>query len=324
MMMKLMLLAQLVTVAASYTSGPLFGGIPTVTIAKGVHMPLQGLGTWEYNETHTEQAVLTALTLKPTPYVHIDTALVYGNQKGVARGIKAAGRDRKSLFITTKIPGGLNASATQAALEQDLEELQMEYVDLMLIHFPCTMDAAAAGGKQSRQTMWKVLEKFVAAGKARAIGVSHYCQRQLEDILEIATIPIAVNQVQYHVGMGTAGPNATDSKAFCDKHGITYQSFSPLCGPCGTSELLNGPLVTAIGAKHGKSGAQVSLKWQVQQGIPVIPKSANAAHQQENIDLFSWSLTAEEMATLTAATSPAVAGGTGSGANATSGDCSIA
>ena len=97
------------------------------------------------------------------------------------------------------------------------------------------MDAKAAGGKASRQTMWKVMEKFVQAGKARAIGVSHYCQRHLQDVMEIATIPIAVNQVQYHVGMGsptTSSINATDSKAFCDANGVTYQSFSPLCGPC--------------------------------------------------------------------------------------------
>jgi diketogulonate reductase-like aldo/keto reductase len=252
--------------------------------------------------------------------VHIDTALIYANQKGVGAALKESGRARDTFFITTKIPGGLNKSATEAALQQDLDELQLDFVDLMLIHYPCTMDAKAAGGKASRQTMWKAVEAFQKAGKAKAIGVSHYCQRHLKDIMEIAEIPPAVNQVQFHVGMGTAGGNATDDKAFCEAHGILYESFSPLCGPCGTKELINGSLVTGIGKKHGKSGAQVSLRWQVQQGIPVIPKTDSPKHLAENLDLFTWSLTESEMAALTAAKSPAVAGA----GDGTSGDCTIA
>ena len=274
-----LLLISTALVSSSPVPGKPLGGIPTVTIAPGVDMPLQGIGTWLYNSSRAESAVLTALKLTPTPYVHIDTALIYGNQDGVGRALKASGRDRKTYFLTTKIPGGLNASATQSSLEQDLTLLQVSYVDLMLVHYPCTMDAKAAGGKASRQTMWKVMESFVKAGKARAIGVSHYCQRHLQDVMDIATIPIAVNQVQYHVGMGsptTSGANATDNKAFCDRSGITYQSFSPLCGPCQDAKgnpdrsLILGKLVQSIGKKYGKSGAQVSLKWQVQQGIPVV------------------------------------------------------
>ena len=328
----LKILATLVAVTSASSPGTPLGGIPTITIAPNVDMPLQGIGTWLYNSSRAEKAVYTALTLSPTPYVHIDTALIYGNQDGVGRGIKKSGRDRKSYFLTTKIPGGLNASYTQSSLDKDLELLQVDYVDLMLVHYPCTMDAKAAGGKASRQTMWKVMEKFVQAGKARAIGVSHYCQRHLQDVMEIATIPIAVNQVQYHVGMGsptTSSINATDSKAFCDANGVTYQSFSPLCGPCQDAKgnpdrsLITGPLVTNIGKKYGKSGAQVSLKWQVQSGIPVIPKTDNPVHLQENIDLFDWTLSPEDMAALSAATTPTVAG-VGTGAAAVSGDCSIA
>ena len=156
-------------------------------------------------------------------------------------------------------------------------------------------------------------------GKARAIGVSHFCSRHLKDIYEIATIKPAVNQVEFHVGMGSAGVNATDvTHEFCTKHGITYTSFSALCGPCKTKELLTGKLVTSIGRKYGKTGAQVALKWQVQQGIPVIPKSSNPKHLAENLDLFSWQLSQKDMDVLSAATSPAVAGG---GDGRTSGDC---
>ena len=145
---------------------------------------------------------------------------------------------------------------TQTSLDQDLDELQVDYVDLMLVHYPCTMDAKQAGGKASRQEMWRVMEKFVHDGKARAIGVSHYCKRHLQDVLEIATVPIAVNQVQFHVGMGHAGPDATDNEQFAKDNGITYQSFSPLCGPCVDAagepdrSLITGPLVVGIGRKN--------------------------------------------------------------------------
>jgi diketogulonate reductase-like aldo/keto reductase len=331
-MLQIFALVTLTVVVTAGKPGTPLGGIPTTQIAPGVDLPMQGIGTWLYNSSRAEQAVLTALTLKPTPYVHIDTALVYGNQDGVGRAIQRSGRARKSFFLTTKIPGGLNATYTQTSLEKDLALLQVDYVDLMLVHYPCTMDAHEAGGKASRQAMWKVMEKFVNDGKARAIGVSHYCERHLKDLFEINTVPVAVNQVQYHVGMGsssTSGANATDNKAFCDANGVTYQSFSPLCGPCQDAKgnpdksLITGPLVTSIGKKYGKSGAQVSLKWQIQLGIPVIPKTDNPVHLQENIDLFDWTLSEADMTRLTAATGPAVAG-VGTGAAAVSGDCTIA
>ena len=123
--------------------------------------------------------------------------------------------------------------------------------------------------------------------------------------------------------MGSAVPNATDDRDFCTAHNITYQSFSPLCGPCGDAghtALISGPLVTSIGKAHGKSGAQVSLKWQVQQGIPVIPKALNPQYLREDLDLFGWELSEKEMSSLSAATSPAVSGGPGP---TDSGDCGI-
>ena len=130
-------------------------------------------------------------------------------------------------------------------------------------------------------------------------------------------------QVEFHIGMGSGGVNSTDGLKFMREKGVAFLSFSTLCGPCGADaheELINGPLVSQIGAKYKKSGAQVSLKWAVQQGIPVVPKSANPTHLKENLDLFGWSLTKEEMATLSAATSPPVTGG---GDGHTSGDCGI-
>jgi diketogulonate reductase-like aldo/keto reductase len=203
-----------------------------------------------------------------------------------------------------------------------LRDLNLSYVDLMLVHFPATMDEKGAGGPDGRRTSWKALEDFAKAGKARAIGVSHYCPRHLEDILPTATVPVALNQVEYHVGMGSAGPLGDDGRQFMDSVGVKFMSFSPLCGPCpkpDNRELITGKLVNSIGAKHNKTGAQVALRWLVQQGIPVIPKSANALHLRENLDLFSFELSQNEMLQLTMAKTPGTAGGP----DGTSGDCPI-
>ena len=290
--------------------------IPTTKLSNGVELPMAGLGTWQYNNSRAGAATALALELG---YTHIDTAFIYGNQEGIGEALKASDRPRDSYFITSKIPGGLSAADAEKHLETCLEQLQTDYVDLMLIHFPATMDAKQAGGPKGRQEEWRALEKFYKAGKAKAIGVSHYCERHLEDVMKIATVPVMVNQVQFHVGMGTAPGNATDDKAFDNKHGVLYESFSPLCGPCGTMELINGTMVTEIGKKYGKSGAQVSLKWIVQQGVPVIPKTDKRTHMLENVDLFSWELSAADMETLTKASTPPVAGPSPTD----SGDCSI-
>lgn len=294
------------------------GVAPTREIAPNVHMPLVGLGTWLYNSSRAEAAVAAALALG---YTHVDGAYGYKNSDGVGRALNAhlarTGRPRSDLFLTSKIPGGLSAAEATQTLEANLAQFQVEYVDLMLVHYPATW--AGEGGKAMRQAEWKALEQFQRSGKARAIGVSHYCARHLQDILEVATITPALNQVEFHVGMGSAGPNATDDRSVWEAAGITYMGFSPLCGPCGTSELVDGALVTKIGAAHGKTGAQVSLRWQTQQNIPVIPKSSNPEHLRQNLDLFDWELTPEEMLLLSTATSPPACGGP----NATSGDCSV-
>lgn len=296
--------------------------VPTVPmhgVDGKVDMPLFGLGTWQYNDSVAAAAIQLAFSVG---YRHVDTALVYNNHKGVSLGLKNAGVPRDEFFVTTKIPGGLNSSATAAAADQSLSELGLSYVDLMLLHFPATFDGV--GGRANRQEQWAALERWAMQGKARAIGVSHYCRPHLEDILSIAKVPIAVNQVQYHIGMGTAGRLATDDRDFVLSKGILYQSFSPLCGPCTpplNKELYSGDLVSNIGRNYNKTGSQVSLRWLVQQNIPVIPKSTSKAHLQSNMALFDFSLSDDEMRRLSAATSPGVGGGPN---DQESGDCSIA
>jgi diketogulonate reductase-like aldo/keto reductase len=271
--------------------------IPTKEIASGVHMPMAGLGTWLYNSSQAEAAVAMALKAGVRS---IDTAQTYENQDGVGRAIAASGVARKELFVTTKIDGAQGEDGTVKAHEDNLKLLGLETVDLLLAHFPCDWDATTCN-KEERQATWRGLERLQKSGKSRAIGVSHYCQQHLQDILEIATVPIAINQQEWHVGMG---PDPESVKSFCDAHNITFQSFSPLCGPCDGDELIKGELVTSIGAAHNKTGAQVSLKWLVSHGSPVIPRTSNVQHLAMDMDLFSWELTAEEMSRLNAATQP--------------------
>jgi diketogulonate reductase-like aldo/keto reductase len=276
---------------ASYPTIPMRG------VAGNVPMPLIGLGTWQYNSSEAEAAIATAFRIG---YRHVDTALGYANQEGVGRALKTLALPRDDYFVTGKVPGGLNASATTAALELSLQQLQLDHVDLMLLHFP-------NGGREGRQAQWTALEAWAKKGGAKAIGVSHYCRRHLDNVLAVATLPVANNQVQYHVGMGRETTSELHDMQYMRSKGVVYAAYSSLCGPCpdgGHAALISGPLVTSIGAKHGKSGAQVSLRWVVQQGIPVIPKATHAQYLAEDFDLFDWTLSDDEMVQLTAATKP--------------------
>jgi len=293
--------------------------VPTIELESGVYFPMVGLGTWQYNDTQAEASVTMGLSMG---YTMIDTANVYGNQVGIGRALKASKRLRSSYFIATKINGGLDFDAATAALNANLEQLGVDYVDLTLTHFPASWDGK--GGKLMRQAGWKALEAFKKAGKSRSIGISHYCKAHVADILEINTTAIALNQVEFHIGMLPWGDISTDYMDYDRAIGVTYMSFSTLCGPCGTNELVNGPLVTGIGAKYGKTGAQVSLKWAVQMGIPVVPKSSDPVHLAENIDLFDgWQLSEDDMKVLNMQKSPVPAGG-GGALPPQSGDCVVA
>lgn len=204
------------------------------------------------------------------------------------------------------MPGSLSYADTMAVNEATLAELNTSYVDLLLVHFPVPSQPfnASAGSAALRQAQWRAMEDFARAGKARAIGVSHHCQRHMEDILAVATLPIAANQVEYHVGMR----GGADSQAWMAARNITLLSYLPLCGQCDGAdghELINGTLVTTIGAKHGKSGAQVAIRWLVQSGVPAIPRSRQPAFTAQDLDVFDFELDATDMAALNAATSPA-------------------
>lgn len=294
--------------------------IPSITIAKDIHgedvnLPLVGAGTWQYNDTVAYQSVCQALQ---AGYTLIDTAYGYKNQIGVGLAIQDCWQgNREDLFVLTKLPGGLTPNEPIAMHYQNLWELQLEYVDHLMVHFPSDWEQKNTGKKQ-RQEQWKKLEELYKTGKARSIGISHYCPNHIDDILEIATVKPSLNQVEYHVGSQDID-HVIDK---CTKEGIYFMSFSPLCGPCDYKKedsLITGDLVTEIASHYpGKNGAQVSLRFIVQQALQgdqrslfagVIPKSNNPKHMASNADIFDFELTNEDMKRLKEATKPAAEGG---------------
>lgn len=291
------------------------GSIPTVTIGKDVHgedvkMPLVGAGSWQYNDTVAYDSYCKAFA---AGYTFVDTANGYGNEKGVGQAIRDCWKgDRKDLFVMTKVPGGLDTKETLAAHKQNMELLGLDYVDHLMTHFPADWNASPdRATPERRQEEWKALESIYKKGEARSIGISHYCSRHIDDILAVATVRPSVNQVEYHVGSG----DVDEVIEKCAKEKIYFMSYSPLCGPCDykpEDSLITGDLVTSIGKRHNVSGAQVSLRWIVQQALKpgsyiggVIPKSNSADHVASNLDVFSFELSDEDMAALSKASKPA-------------------
>jgi len=268
--------------------------IPTIKLNTGAEMPMISFGTWQYNSSTAEDAVKLAIQ---TGFNHIDAANNYNNQDGVGRALK--GLDRSSYFLTTKVPPG-SASATASALNDNLKLLGMDYVDLVLVHYPPkTMDCG------EMQDQWKAMEDFYKSGKAKAIGVSNYCISSLECIAKTATVTPAVNQIQFHVGMGS---DPLGLKSYGDSKGIVTQAYSPLGVDFdGSKELITGDLVTGIGKAHNSTGAQVALRWLIDTGVPLSTKTTKQSHMQQDLEIFGkkFPLTASEKTTLDAATKPA-------------------
>jgi len=263
-------------------------GVPTHTLNNGIEMPMMSIGTWQYDVSTAEQVVKDAMSVG---FTHIDTANNYNNQKGVGAALKGVARD--SYFLTTKIPDG-SASKTRSYLQQDLDDLGLDYVDLMLVHYPPRGNSCSA-----MQTQWAEMETFYKAGKAKAIGVSNFCPSSIECIMQKATVTPAVNQVQYHVGMGV---DPIGVKSASEKYGIHLQAYSPLGN--GESDLISGDLVTGIGSNYGKTGAQVAMRWIQENGVSLTTKTTKTSHMQQDLDVFSFEFTASDKAQLDAATSP--------------------
>jgi 2,5-diketo-D-gluconate reductase A len=246
---------------------------PLIELNDGHRIPQIGLGTWPLNDEEVAGAIVEAVD---AGYRHIDTAVKYGNETGVGNGIRESGIDRSELFITTKLDGEFQGGERAVeGLEGSLARLGLDYVDLLLIHWPLPRRGEFI-------STWKTFERLQEEGKARSIGVSNFKPAHLEMLLAASAVTPAVNQLQ----ISPAIPR-TFERAYNAQMGIVAESYSPLGAG---SELLHAPVLAHIADKHGKTPGQVVLRWHVQQGLVTIPKSANPQRIRENIDVFDFEL----------------------------------
>lgn len=249
----------------------------TVKFNNGVEMPILGFGVYQipdYDEC--KKAVLTALE---TGYRSIDTAQAYGNEKAVGDAIKESGIPRDEIFVTTKLwISDYGYEKAKAAFEKSMENLQLEALDLYLLHQPFN-DIYGA---------WRALEELNRSGKIRAIGVSNFYPDRLVDLIEFNEIVPAINQIETHPFF-----QRNEDRKTLDEYGVIHESWAPFAE--GRNNLFGNETLLKIGEKHGKSAAQVTLRWLIQRNVVVIPKSVTPSRIKENFEVFDFELSAEDM-----------------------------
>jgi len=257
---------------------------PHLAFNDGHSIPQFGLGVWQVNDDEAQRVVSEAIEVG---YRHIDTARVYKNEAGVGKAIAESGVPRDELFITTKLwNDDQGTDITRAALEASLERLGLESVDLYLIHWP-----SPKYGKHVES--WKALIEIQDAGLARSIGVSNFMQAHLDDLFAETDVVPAVNQVELHPAF-----QQRELRAFQEARGILTESWSPLGS--GQYDLAELSGFAAIAESHGKSLQQIAIRWHLQEGLVVFPKTTHRARMVENADVFDFELSADEMATIAA------------------------
>lgn len=258
--------------------------IPLITLNDGHHIPQLGFGVFKVPPEETAAAVRAALEIG---YRHIDTAQMYGNEAGVAQGIRDAGIDRSRVFITSKLNNGHHRpDDARRAFDQTLRDLGTDYVDLFLIHWP--LPTLYDGDFVST---WNTLAEFAADGRARSIGVSNFGIHHLQELARETDTTPAVNQIEVHPYFGN-----DDVRAYGTEHDIVTESWSPIAR--GT--VLGDPVVIRIAKAAGVHPAQVVLRWHIQRGDVVFPKSVHPQRMRENFEIFDFELSDEEVEALTA------------------------
>jgi diketogulonate reductase-like aldo/keto reductase len=254
--------------------------VPTITLDNGVEIPQLGLGVWQIEDDIVSDVVTAAFE---AGYRHVDTAAIYGNEAGVGRAIAASDLPRDELFITTKLWNSEQGyDTTLKAFDASLARLGLEYVDLYLIHWQSLK-------KDKYVDTWKAFEQLYADKRVRAIGVSNFHEPALRRLFEETTILPAVNQIELHPALPQ-----DELRAFNAENDIVTQAWSPLA----QGELLDQPTLRTLADKHGKTPAQVVIRWHLQLGNVVIPKSKTPSRIRENIDVFDFQLDNDDMAAI--------------------------
>jgi 2,5-diketo-D-gluconate reductase A len=253
---------------------------PLIKLNDGHSIPQLGLGTWPLDDDQAAAAVVTAVE---AGYRHIDTAVKYGNEEGVGNGILASGVERDEIFVTTKLDGQFQGhDRAVEGLEGSLRRMKLDYVDLLLIHWPLP-------ARDEFISTWRTFERLQAEGKVRSIGVSNFKPAHLERLLAETDVVPAVNQIQLSPAITRVA-----EREFHDSHGIVTESYSPL-GGSGAS-LLDAPLLSQLGEKYDKTPGQLVLRWHIQNGLVVIPKSGDPQRMRENLDVFDFVLDPQDLA----------------------------
>ena len=254
--------------------------VPSIPLRTGARIPQVGLGVWQAAKGETQEAVKTALRLG---YRHVATARIYGNERDVGEGLRASGVPRDQVFVTTKLWNeDQGYDKALRAFDASLDRLGLEYIDLYLIHWP-------VAGK--REESWRALEHLFSEKRARAIGVSNYLVPHLEELFTHAKVAPAVNQIEVHPFL-----QARETRAFCTSKGIVVEAYSPLTH--GTRLL--DPVITEVAKRAQRTNAQVLLRWGIQHGMVVLPKSVREARLKENAAVFDFEIGPDDMRRLDA------------------------
>lgn len=247
-----------------------------VTLNNGIKMPILGYGVYQVEAEETERCVLDAISVG---YRHIDTAQAYNNEEGVGNAIEKCGVPRDELFITTKVwISNAGYEKAKASIEESLKKLKTDYIDLLLIHQPFN----------DYYGTYRAMEEAYKAGTVRAIGVSNFYPDRLIDLCQFVDVKPTVNQVETHVFQQQA-----KAHEIMEKYGVQHESWGPFAE--GRNDFFSNPVLNEIGKKYGKSAAQVALRYLIQNNVVVIPKSTHKERMVQNMDVFDFALSAEDM-----------------------------